>query len=298
MKQIKTVLFILLSTILLLAFGCEKDEVTPALDQEISGKEVNDAEASQSIDKMKLAETSTDEPDVTEETLENEETDIEKDYESKDEVKSIEKQDSSGEKESTFQNSTNTKSASSSTTSKTTTEEAEKTDATSTPTQTTTEKKTSTQKTDTTSTPAKTITEKKTSTQKTDAKQAEPPKEKTATPPAKTEKPKQTVTVSVVGDSEKGTILSATKVEMSDGNTVLDVTLKILKQRGIPISVTGSGASAYVEGIGNLFEFDRGPLSGWTVKRNGTTLDRSSGTTKVSNGDSVQWIYTTNYKED
>jgi hypothetical protein len=120
----------------------------------------------------------------------------------------------------------------------------------------------------------------------------------TTTPPPKKVEPKQTVTISIVGDEQKGTILSATKVEMKEGNTVLDVTLAILKQKGIPISVRGSGSSAYVEGIANLFEFDRGPLSGWTVNRNGAKLGQSSGAIQVKNGDSVQWIYTSNYEED
>ena len=41
---------------------------------------------------------------------------------------------------------------------------------------------------------------------------------------------------------------------------------KDLKEKGIPISVRGSGANAYVEGIANQFEFDHGPQSGWKVK--------------------------------
>jgi hypothetical protein len=107
---------------------------------------------------------------------------------------------------------------------------------------------------------------------------------------------KQTVNISIVGD--RGTILSSTKVEIKEGNTVLDVTLSILKQKGIPISVRGSGSSAYVEGIDNLFEFDHGPLSGWTAKRNDTILDQSSDAIQVKNGDTIQWIYTSNDKED
>lgn len=117
-------------------------------------------------------------------------------------------------------------------------------------------------------------------------------------PPAaqpKKEEVNQTVTVSIVGE---GTILSATKVEISEGNTVLDATLTILKQKGIPISVRGGGSGAYVEGINNLYEFDRGPLSGWEVKRNGAKIDRSAGAIKVGNGDTIQWVYTTDYKGD
>ncbi|MDQ0229627.1 DUF4430 domain-containing protein [Metabacillus malikii] len=136
---------------------------------------------------------------------------------------------------------------------------------------------------------------KKEVSQPTESKETEAPKQK-APAPAPKEEPKQTVTVQIVGDS--GTILPSTKVELKDNQTVLDVTLSILKQKGIPISVRGSGATAYVEGINNLFEFDRGPYSGWTVKLNGSMIPKSSGVVKVKNGDTVQWRYTTNYLED
>jgi hypothetical protein len=47
-----------------------------------------------------------------------------------------------------------------------------------------------------------------------------------------------------------------------------------------------------------LFEFDHGPLSGWTIKRNGAKLDRSSGAVQVKSGDSIQWIYTSDYEAE
>lgn len=139
------------------------------------------------------------------------------------------------------------------------------------------------------------IAVKEPTTPKPNEKQPATVKEQTPSSQPKKEEAKQIVTVSIVGE---GTILSATKVEISEGTTVLDATLTILKQKGIPISVRGSGSGAYVEGINNLYEFDRGPLSGWEAKRNGAKIDRSAGAIKVGNGDTIQWIYTTDYKED
>lgn len=78
---------------------------------------------------------------------------------------------------------------------------------------------------------------------------------------------------------------------------MLDATLHILKERGIQYSVRGSGSSAYVEGINNLYEFDDGPLSGWLAKKNGKSIKQSAGVTSVNDGDAIQWIYTTNYKK-
>lgn len=114
----------------------------------------------------------------------------------------------------------------------------------------------------------------------------------------KTPEPQLTVTISILSNDLKKTILSPTKVPIKNGDALLTTMRTILKQKGIPISVRGSGASAYVEGIGDLYEFDHGPLSGWTAEKNGVKLDRSAGITTVKNGDSIQWIYTTDYTKD
>ncbi len=291
LKNIKILLFILVATILLGLIGCQKDEVTPAMDQKSSAVEEvsGDANIDDQKEKVKQDDITSANSVAREETEKAKDVETNTTTEPNTKEKSGQDIDSSNEKstqESTFANS-NSSSTASKTTPATTEKQAEKT-------------------VNTSSSNKEPNTEEKKSTQtqtNTATKQAETPKETPATPPVtkeepKKQEPKPTVTISVVGDSEKGTILSATQVEMSEGNTVLDVTLKVLKSKGIPISVTGGGSSAYVQGIGNLFEFDRGPTSGWTVKQNGATLSRSTGVTKVSNGDKIQWIYTTNYKED
>lgn len=137
--------------------------------------------------------------------------------------------------------------------------------------------------------------------QSTQSQQNESSKEKNsnekastpAPPPAQKqeEKPKDTITISIQGVD--GIILPATKVEIESGETVLSATIKILKEKRIPISVRGSGATAYVEGIANQFEFDHGPLSGWKVNKNGQYIPRSTGIEPVANGDLIEWYYTT-----
>lgn len=114
----------------------------------------------------------------------------------------------------------------------------------------------------------------------------------------KQKEPAETVTVSVVGDKEKGTIVKAAKVSIDEDASFLDATLKALREQEIQYSVRGSGATAYVEGIANLYEFDRGPMSGWTAKKNGKTLSKSAGITPVDDGDVIEWIYTTDYTKD
>lgn len=126
--------------------------------------------------------------------------------------------------------------------------------------------------------------------EKTDSQVKEPTK--------KESKSKKTVTVSITSGNVKGVILPKTQVELKEGDTVLDVTKRITKEKNIQISVRGSKATAYVEGIDNLYEFDEGPNSGWLIRLDGMLIDRSAGIYPVSSGQTVQWIYTTNYLED
>lgn len=100
------------------------------------------------------------------------------------------------------------------------------------------------------------------------------------------------VTVTVTGYQNK-VIVAPTKVVIKKGETFLDVTLQILKEKGIQYSVKGSGAMAYVVGMDNLYEFDKGPKSGWIALKNGEKIKQSAGITSIQAGDAVKWAYTT-----
>ncbi|WP_071458885.1 DUF4430 domain-containing protein [Bacillus massilinigeriensis] len=100
---------------------------------------------------------------------------------------------------------------------------------------------------------------------------------------------KQEVTVSVIGP--KGKLLMAPKsVEIGNSDTVLDTLIKGAGSGNIDYS--GSGATAYVEGIFNIYEFDYGPKSGWTVYQNGALIPKSAGVITVKDGDRIVWKYT------
>ncbi|WP_413300527.1 DUF4430 domain-containing protein [Bacillus sp. 1P10SD] len=113
-------------------------------------------------------------------------------------------------------------------------------------------------------------------------------KPSTTTPP----KPATTVTLSIVGPKDRGTIVSATKVSFKDGDTIYDIILATAKKHGIVIDSRGSGATAYIEGIDNIYEFDYGPKSGWVFEQNGVSLTKSIGVTKIKDGDRIECIYT------
>jgi hypothetical protein len=139
-----------------------------------------------------------------------------------------------------------------------------------------------------------TITQKPTSEKPKEEAGPAPTKPSTAPEPTK---PKEMVTITIVAPGVKDTILPVTSVEFQEGDTVLSITQKIVRARGIQISVTGASATAYVQGIDNLYEFDHGPLSGWEAFVNGQGLDRSAGVYGVQPGQAIMWRYTKNYTE-
>lgn len=123
-----------------------------------------------------------------------------------------------------------------------------------------------------------------------ETKPKDPPKE------TKPKEPKDTITISITSGADvKGTILSETKVPIESGDTALEPTLKILKEKKIQYNLVGSKGSAYMAAIDNLEE---GGLAGWHIRVNGKMIDRSAGAWPIKAGDTINWNYTTNYLED
>ncbi|UUZ92562.1 DUF4430 domain-containing protein [Paenibacillus sp. P25] len=100
------------------------------------------------------------------------------------------------------------------------------------------------------------------------------------------------VYLSVIGDSNKGTILSSTTVTLQSGDTAYSILIRTLGAGRVQSS--GSGATAYVQGIDGLREFDRGPLSGWMYAVNGSFLGTGADAASLRSGDNVTWRYTVN----
>ncbi len=113
----------------------------------------------------------------------------------------------------------------------------------------------------------------------------------------KQEETKKTVTQSIVISSNE-VPLSATKTEINDEDTVLEVLIKVTKEKGIQMDYRGVGSSAYIEGIANVYEFDRGQGSGWMYRINGVFPDRGAGAINVQDGDVIEWLYTTDLGKD
>jgi hypothetical protein len=97
-----------------------------------------------------------------------------------------------------------------------------------------------------------------------------------------------------------GVILASTRITFEREESVFDVLKRATKQNGIHLEFTGSSAygSAYIEGIGNLYEFDCGELSGWSYKVNGSFPAYGCSLYELSEGDKVEWVYTCDLGRD
>ena len=102
-------------------------------------------------------------------------------------------------------------------------------------------------------------------------------------------------------DSEKhelipsdGVILSEREVRFYEGESVFDVLVRELKNNKIHLEFESTPIydSAYIEGIGNLYEFDCGELSGWMYSVNGSFPGVGCSRCKLNDKDRVEWVYT------
>ncbi|WP_026907082.1 DUF4430 domain-containing protein [Paucisalibacillus globulus] len=100
----------------------------------------------------------------------------------------------------------------------------------------------------------------------------------------------------VISDGEVP--LSSYDVEITEGDTVLDALVKATEGKQIDLAYSGQDDGAYVEGIDGVFEFDRGPGSGWMYRVNGIFPNRGAGVIKLVPGDQVEWLYTTDLGQD
>ena len=97
-----------------------------------------------------------------------------------------------------------------------------------------------------------------------------------------------------------GVMLATTEVEPQEGETVFSLLQRVTRENGIPMEAnfTPGTGSAYVEGIGNLYEFDCGQRSGWLYFVNGISPGYSCSEYTLKPGDRVEWIYTCDLGQD
>ena len=99
---------------------------------------------------------------------------------------------------------------------------------------------------------------------------------------------------------ENGIILASEQVSFNEGESVFDVLKRVCKSRAVPMEFTATPLynTAYIEGIGNLYEFDCGSGSGWMYKVNGWFPNYGCSRYAVQDGDVIEWLYTCNLGRD
>ncbi|WP_052087817.1 DUF4430 domain-containing protein [Paenibacillus wynnii] len=116
--------------------------------------------------------------------------------------------------------------------------------------------------------------------------------------PAGSNEKASTITFSVTGDSESGVILAPSVVEVKDGDSVMDLLKRITRKHKIQMEFKGIGSMAYVEGIDNLYEYDKGAESGWMYRVNGVFPNIGAAGYTVKPGDRIEWLYTLDLGKD
>ena len=93
---------------------------------------------------------------------------------------------------------------------------------------------------------------------------------------------------------EDGIMLAATEVEFIGGESVFDVFRKVLREEKIHFEYVDASAydSVYIEGIGNIYEFDCGPQSGWMFSVNDVYPGLGCSSYTLADGDVIVFSYT------
>lgn len=99
---------------------------------------------------------------------------------------------------------------------------------------------------------------------------------------------------------EDGWILKKTEVPFYEDESVYDVLSRICQEKKIHMEASFSPVynSSYIEGIGQLYEFDCGKLSGWTYKVNDISPSYGCSEWKVQDNDEIVWAYTCDLGKD
>ena len=93
---------------------------------------------------------------------------------------------------------------------------------------------------------------------------------------------------------EDGILLEKTTVSFESGDSVFDVFRRCLREQNVHFEYVDAKAygSIYIEGIGNLYEFDCGEQSGWLYFVNGISPGLGCSGYTVANGDEIVFAYT------
>ena len=97
---------------------------------------------------------------------------------------------------------------------------------------------------------------------------------------------------------ENGVILGETSLPIADGDTVYTILTDAARLHGIHMESSGANGLMYIHGIGNIYEFDFGDLSGWIYTVNGESASVGCDQYRLRDGDRVTFHYTLELGKD
>lgn len=99
---------------------------------------------------------------------------------------------------------------------------------------------------------------------------------------------------------KNGIIFAQHTVTFYEGESVYDVLKRVCQENKIHLesSFTPMYNSSYVEGIGNLYEFDCGSGSGWAYRVDGWYPNYGCSRYQLKQGEKIEWRYTCNLGKD
>ncbi|MGN1092884.1 MAG: DUF4430 domain-containing protein [Monoglobaceae bacterium] len=91
-----------------------------------------------------------------------------------------------------------------------------------------------------------------------------------------------------------GIIFEEQTVTFYEGESVFNLLLREMKRNKIHMEFVSTPIynSAYIEGIGNIYEYDCGELSGWMYRVNDWFPNYGCSRYQLKEGDKVEWLYT------
>ena len=93
-------------------------------------------------------------------------------------------------------------------------------------------------------------------------------------------------------------ILDTVTFEIDDGENVYDLLMDAARAYEIRVENSGTAEMAYISGIGDIYEFDFGDLSGWVFLINGERSSVGCSEVILTDGDAVEWRYTLDMGRD
>lgn len=99
---------------------------------------------------------------------------------------------------------------------------------------------------------------------------------------------------------QDGKIVAPRLAAFAPGESAFEVLERLLREEGIHMEYSGAKAAgtAYIRGIGTLYEFDCGAGSGWLYYVNRDDPGVGALEYEVQEGDVLEWIYSCDFGED